>query len=217
MPWYRTPDSPSREWLMDEFLTKKRGYRALCQELGVSSLTLRRWLKDGGILDLYYEAKNQRPPLCACGCGERVANRVKSAKFGAYRPGHNAKVPENKPLLTAAMIAANTGKPRRPEHTEKARRSRLANAGKDPNTPRGAWKIYGPKRTSPGYSTWRTAVLKRDGYACRHCGAQPKTLHAHHILSFKGHPDRRHDVDNGLTLCPSCHVKMHPHMRKGVA
>jgi hypothetical protein len=32
-------------------------------------------------------------------------------------------------------------------------------------------------------------------------------LQAHHIESFKGHPELRYELTNGLTLCLSCHSK----------
>lgn len=63
---------------------------------------------------------------------------------------------------------------------------------------------------------WREAVLKRDDYTCRHCGAKGSrrrgaavVLHAHHIRGFAAFPDLRFDVDNGLTLCMPCHHKVH--------
>lgn len=63
-------------------------------------------------------------------------------------------------------------------------------------------------RKSSQYASWRSEVLYRDGYTCRHCTSS-ENLHAHHILSWKNHPDRRFDVANGLTLCATCHRKAH--------
>lgn len=63
---------------------------------------------------------------------------------------------------------------------------------------------------------WREAVLKRDDYTCRHCGAKGSkrrgaavVLHVHHIKGFAAFPELRFDVDNGLTLCIPCHHKVH--------
>jgi len=56
---------------------------------------------------------------------------------------------------------------------------------------------------------WVNAVLTRDGSACRHCGAKDIELHAHHVKSFRDHPELRFDVDNGLTLCHRCHWDVH--------
>jgi hypothetical protein len=52
-------------------------------------------------------------------------------------------------------------------------------------------------------------VISRDRATCRHCGVTGVELHAHHIKSHKDHPEFRFDVDNGLTLCASCHWQVH--------
>lgn len=65
-------------------------------------------------------------------------------------------------------------------------------------------------RRSVEYKHWRDAVYVRDGYTCRHCGDnRGGNLQAHHQKSFAGHPELRFDVDNGITLCKSCHEKVH--------
>lgn len=56
---------------------------------------------------------------------------------------------------------------------------------------------------------WREQVLARDDAACQRCGATDATLVAHHILPFETYPEKRWDVDNGLTLCQLCHFKEH--------
>ncbi len=60
------------------------------------------------------------------------------------------------------------------------------------------------------YRSWRTAVFARDEYTCQHCRATGVYLHAHHGLSWRGFPDLRYDIDNGITLCETCHAKADP-------
>lgn len=95
---------------------------------------------------------------------------------------------------------------------------------------------------SCGYNqTWAKSVLERDNYTCRHCGKRDCKLDAHHYLkSFSQilyefyqqysqyDPIEDNsilisltqsylpfwDVDNGLTLCKSCHKKEHKHRRE---
>ena len=62
-------------------------------------------------------------------------------------------------------------------------------------------------RNSSSYKNWRTAVFERDDYTCQMCNERGGRLEAHHI-----HPVRDHkndllifDVDNGVTLCKTCH------------
>lgn len=54
---------------------------------------------------------------------------------------------------------------------------------------------------------WREAVLKRDNYTCRLCGAteEKDKLVAHHIFERKLFPSKALDINNGITLCLKCH------------
>jgi hypothetical protein len=62
-------------------------------------------------------------------------------------------------------------------------------------------------RVSSASKAWSLAVRRRDGQ-CVECGAAGK-LHAHHVKSWKQHPELRFEVSNGITLCPPCHQKAH--------
>jgi len=64
------------------------------------------------------------------------------------------------------------------------------------------------ERQSPEYKEWRWKVFKRDGYRCKKC-SQNGYLEAHHIQAFNDFPKLRLEVSNGLTLCVSCHCKVH--------
>jgi hypothetical protein len=57
---------------------------------------------------------------------------------------------------------------------------------------------------SEEYKQWRKCVFERDGYRCVCCGNN-KYLVAHHIENFATFPEKRADVDNGITLCDGCH------------
>lgn len=55
---------------------------------------------------------------------------------------------------------------------------------------------------------WRKAVFTRDKYTCQHCGDK-QNLNAHHVKEWADFPNDRFDVANGLTLCESCHGRVH--------
>jgi predicted HNH restriction endonuclease len=55
---------------------------------------------------------------------------------------------------------------------------------------------------------WRKAVFKRDNYMCKKCG-KIGFINAHHIKEWASNPDKRFDVNNGLTLCIECHGRIH--------
>lgn len=56
---------------------------------------------------------------------------------------------------------------------------------------------------------WRTAVKERDKNTCQRCGIINDVMHAHHKATRGAHPELKHDVDNGVTLCGSCHQWVH--------
>lgn len=65
------------------------------------------------------------------------------------------------------------------------------------------------KRKGILYLKWRDDVLARDKYTCQHCGSIDKKLHPHHIVRWEDEISLRIEIDNGITLCTSCHNKVH--------
>ena len=62
------------------------------------------------------------------------------------------------------------------------------------------------------------AILHRDGYRCRRCGAakaEPRSLHVHHLKPWAGNPDLRFAPDNAVTLCRPCHSWVHSRANAG--
>jgi hypothetical protein len=65
-------------------------------------------------------------------------------------------------------------------------------------------------RKSFEYQEWRRKVYERDNYTCQHCGDNKGgNLNPHHIKSFAEYPELRYVVENGITLCESCHISAH--------
>lgn len=64
-------------------------------------------------------------------------------------------------------------------------------------------------RRSAEYKAWRTSVYERDNYTCQLCGARGVKLNAHHKKAYAHYPELRFDINNGITLCVSCHKKIH--------
>lgn len=83
-----------------------------------------------------------------------------------------------------------------------------------------------PLYYGPNWETQRNAARHRDGYACRECGAaEPpdRQHHVHHIQPFRtfGYSPGENDayklanaLDNLLTLCPTCHIRLETAERK---
>jgi len=73
---------------------------------------------------------------------------------------------------------------------------------------RGRWAYH----TDIGRSTkrWRdlrAVVLRRDGYACRQCGARGCRLEVDHVEPARSAPERYFDAGNLQTLCRACHSR----------
>lgn len=66
-----------------------------------------------------------------------------------------------------------------------------------------------PDRMTTVYAEWRIAVHKVNEFTCQKCGQIGGTLEAHHILPYAIYPDARVIVDNGSSLCMSCHKDFH--------
>jgi predicted HNH restriction endonuclease len=71
-------------------------------------------------------------------------------------------------------------------------------------------------RNSFRYRIWREAVMKRDNYTCSICDIKNtkglgKTiyLNAHHIENFSNIKEKRYELDNGITMCNTCHKLFH--------
>lgn len=55
----------------------------------------------------------------------------------------------------------------------------------------------------------RKLVLERDNWMCQKCGSTDSELHCHHIDPVINNPVESADVDNCITLCKDCHIKIH--------
>ena len=64
------------------------------------------------------------------------------------------------------------------------------------------------KKDSNEYKKWRQSVYQKDNFQCVKCGSKEK-INAHHIYAWQFYPEKRYDIDNGMTLCEKCHIKIH--------
>jgi len=61
----------------------------------------------------------------------------------------------------------------------------------------------------PAYAKWRKDIRKRDRYKCQWPGcASKKRLEVHHIKRWADNPALRYSINNGITLCRSCHRRI---------
>lgn len=62
-------------------------------------------------------------------------------------------------------------------------------------------------RQTLSYKQWRKKVFERDNYQCMmpNCKSKEIYVEAHHIERFIDFPEKREEIDNGITLCKKCH------------
>ena len=61
---------------------------------------------------------------------------------------------------------------------------------------------------------WSEEVKKRDMFICKHCRKAIKPLVAHHIIPKTS--GGKNTLDNGITLCWTCHGKAHIQINKNL-
>jgi hypothetical protein len=91
--------------------------------------------------------------------------------------------------------------------TQKGRVNYWAIGDKNVNWKGGITPINEKLRKTFNYKEWRNKVFERDCFCCQECGQRGGYLHAHHIKSWSNYPEFRYQINNGLTLCISCHRK----------
>lgn len=51
--------------------------------------------------------------------------------------------------------------------------------------------------------------MERDNFICQACKQTGGRLVSHHIKKFSDFPELRFDIENGITLCQTCHINLH--------
>lgn len=70
-------------------------------------------------------------------------------------------------------------------------------------------------RDTPEYKNWRKKILGRDNYTCQCCGSK-QNLEVHHNKSVRFYPELATNINNGITLCNSCHKKTNNYGHKTI-
>lgn len=86
--------------------------------------------------------------------------------------------------------------------------SKGRNAGeKSCNWRGGVTPMHKKIRKSLDYKIWRQSVYIRDKYTCVWCKQVGGKIVADHIKPFAIYPELRFSLENGRTMCESCHRK----------
>lgn len=132
---------------------------------------------------------------------KEVKDKQRLGRLG-YKMSDESKVKVS--LTHKGNIPWNKGKTG--NYSDKSRK-KMSDAKKGDKSP--LWKggistVNQMIRASLEYRLWREAVFKRDNWTCIWCGKKG-TVNADHIKRFADFPELRFAIDNGRTLCVSCH------------
>jgi len=76
----------------------------------------------------------------------------------------------------------------------------------------GRSNFFGPGRYGDDWDKIRYLVYIRDKFTCQNCGIKRKSLDVHHKVPFLLSKDN--SIDNLITLCRSCHMKIEQKWRR---
>jgi hypothetical protein len=208
--------------------------RELAIKYGKSTTTIRDWLKNGGFNGFRKNlTKEQRLRIKQRMSGKNN-HRYKNAKLkgvclhcGKYLEKPKCGRTEIKFCNNKCQLAYQGGAWNKGKHV---------GVGKDnPNWKGGTKNLQTRIRYSNKGREFIDKVFKRDDYTCQCCKVRGGKLHAHHIITFKDifkafqylyyQLDVKKDsdellnlsqtfnmffnIDNGITLCETCHRKIH--------
>lgn len=185
--------------------------RQIAKIMGVSMRTICRRLHE---FEIPVNPKGEKPFLILQDADwMRQQYKTKSVTEIAKEVGCSSGVVTS--WLNKHDIKIDRHKHRRGKKFSEESRQKLSKARKGKYTGKDNWNWkedktnpYQAERVSYKAKEWSKQVRKRDNNTCVKCG-ETKKLHAHHIKSFKEYPELRYDLDNGMTLCVSCHQKEH--------
>jgi len=66
-------------------------------------------------------------------------------------------------------------------------------------------KLCKRRRITAEFKEWRETVFARDNWTCLWCDTRGVRLEPHHIKRWHDFPALRYDIENGITLCVTCH------------
>ena len=158
-------------------------------------------------------------------CGKELTYSTKSSLTRAIRNNKPCKScslkGKKKPPFSEEhrrkMSEVHTGKKKGPHSEETRRKISIANTGRKLSEEHrrnlsiargGSGILNNDILNHRKLRTWSRDVKKKDNKRCVYCGSTKK-LHAHHILAKSKHPEWSLFLDNGITLCQSCHIQEH--------
>lgn len=204
----------AREQMVALYVEQNLTTRQIEAQTGINHRTLARYLHKFGIQPKPRGGKPHMALRDREWLNDQYINQRKSTPQIALEIGATSRVVYTW-LIQHGIPTRPTGSELGHKRNTEAARAKMSTAKKGRYIGPDNWNWKGgdnkPSKERRSYQArvWRNSVRERDGWECKHCGASGGKLHAHHIKSWKDHPELRFDMDNGITLCVPCHETVH--------
>lgn len=142
-------------------------------------------------------------------CTEERKQKISASRLGiVFSEAHIARLRE----AHLGQSAWNKGKTGVSSHTEETKlkmsESKKGAGSYQYKVDRTQLKKSEKKHLDSRYKEWMLSVKGRDGWKCQIsnedcCGR----MEAHHILTWRDHPELRYEIKNGITLCQHHHPR----------
>ena len=143
----------------------------------------------------------------------KISNTMKGRKPNNYGKKHSEEWKRKMSEIHKGHIGYSKGKKLNLTLKQRKARGDLIRGEKHFNWKGGISSINKKIRNSFEYKLWRNAVFERDNFTCIWCGQIGRKLHADHIKPFALFPELRFAIDNGRTLCITCHKKTNTYLK----
>lgn len=172
-----------------------------------------RIAKNCEFCDVLFEANKKARKFCSISCSTKRQYRD-NPDYGLQK-GHklrNGIAPWNKgkanPELSRRQKENNVSKRVEVRKKISEAKTKFYNEGGRP------WNWNGGHSKNRKYQTvpWLSLIkqiYERDNWTCRGCGKRGGRLNAHYKLPWSNFPELAFDPSNIVTLCVSCHSRIH--------
>jgi len=211
-----------REWLFQKYAIEEVSWSNFYEDYGISPTLLQSRLKEFKISRKRVAWNKNTKKIMKPNKTSFKKGHEKSLNAYKYEKGYIPSKAHNKHRNKGIIESYQNGRiPSCPmlgkSHSLKSRLKISKNRkGKCKGEKHSNWKGgISPEemliRTSLEYRLWKLEVYKKDKGVCQICDKRcnNKDIVAHHKKAFKDYIELRFKVSNGITLCRSCHAKLH--------
>lgn len=208
----------NKEWLYEQYIVNNRSANDIANEYKVDIKTIHNWLTEYNlhIKNDEYQSKIDKKSLNELySVQHKSTSEIADIIKVSPKTVVNLLKRYNIPLRTISTNYKNGYIKRKSTSSNRSIEFRINISCKLRNIPIEEFNGFASTeqhlgRNNSEYKEWRTKVFERDNYTCQCCGKHGGELNAHHLYNFAQYSELKYNVDNGITICPKCHLIKYP-------